>query len=559
QVLRLVLTEAAALSLVGSAIGSLVGIAGASAAVAALRNVGMNTLVIPWGTIAAITIGALALSLLCAIVPSMAAVRIPPLEAISETEQRTPRRRRRAAPHGSREEPRHSGATVEDVRMPVSDVREFDQGEKSVRCFACGTDPGAASTCPVCGADLSPHSTLVGAGPQIFDAGRTHETTASDQTSTPPHFAAPPLGLAEGVLDITDAEIVDDGVPSVEEPVLDPVIEAAYEAAQADRVNSLFGAGADEAVSPPQRAAKLGSRDDTPTVEHRAELFGPTEFTGLPANTEPVAAFSDDPTVAHAPHGNVPHGNVPHSNVPLATGGVGTRPRGEEDRTESTSPTIGGGMFSAGSEPPSAAPPAAPSPSSTIGGGASAAPPAYARPATARPSGEEAAAVPFVPTPPRPPQPPQPQPQAQPSSQAQPEPQPRIESQPQPQPQPEVQAQTPPRVETHHAPGGDGPTDAPAHNPEDPHGIASAVARLDAESRIAGSVSFAVAGALLDAGESVDGLLVGRSLGMVTILVATDRRVLVISERGFAPEVERFTLDATLQVHGRTANAQASV
>lgn len=563
QVLRLVLTEAAALSLVGSVIGSLVGIAGASAAVAALRDFGMSTLVIPWGNIVAITLGALALSLLCAVVPSMAAVRIPPLEAISEVEQRS-RRRRSTAPRHHHAEEHRSGATVDGVRTPPSDVREFDQGEKSVRCFACGTDPGAASTCPVCGTDLSPHSTLVGAAPQAVEVDGGNEARTTGRATKPPLFVPPPRGLAEPALDITDAEIVEDLVEHDDahddEPVVDAAIAAA-DAAASDPATSLFGAGDDDATAPP-RIAKFGARDDRPAAEQRSGLFGPTATEELPSSigagatsvgsngADDVAALAvddlDSAAFETAAFETAASETAAFDKAAFETDdaviadalidamGLDDVAAGDADPFATPHAAAGGAMFSAGAQPPSAAPPATPSPSSTVGGGASAVPPAYARPAQAQPVIAEPITVEPVTA----------QRAAARVAEAPPRPEPRPE--PQPEPRPEPQPADPLATESVQA-------------AEDPHGIAGAVALLDAESRIAGSVSFAVAGALLDADESVDGLLVGRSLGMVTILVATDRKVLVISERGFSPEVERFALDPTLQVHGRTANAQASV
>jgi len=99
--------------------------------------------------------------------------------------------------------------------------------------------------------------------------------------------------------------------------------------------------------------------------------------------------------------------------------------------------------------------------------------------------------------------------------------------------------------------------DEPLH--DDAHGMAGAVRRLRGESRIAGSVPFAVTGALLEPGEIVEGVLIGRTLGMVTAFVVTRQRVLVVSERGYTPDVEHFELSPRLQLVGRHANGLASI
>lgn len=93
----------------------------------------------------------------------------------------------------------------------------------------------------------------------------------------------------------------------------------------------------------------------------------------------------------------------------------------------------------------------------------------------------------------------------------------------------------------------------------DRHGLSAAVARLGSTSQVEAGVPFSIAGALLDPSERVRVAAYGSSLGMPTVVVLTDRRILVVSDRRYLPDVEVFTLGADLTIHGRHANGFASL
>lgn len=93
----------------------------------------------------------------------------------------------------------------------------------------------------------------------------------------------------------------------------------------------------------------------------------------------------------------------------------------------------------------------------------------------------------------------------------------------------------------------------------DAHGLAASVARLSSASQMHGLVPFSIAGALLGSNERVLGAVAGTSLGMPTVVVVTETRALVVSDRRYVPDVEIFELGNGLTVHGRHANEQASL
>ena len=93
----------------------------------------------------------------------------------------------------------------------------------------------------------------------------------------------------------------------------------------------------------------------------------------------------------------------------------------------------------------------------------------------------------------------------------------------------------------------------------DSHGLAAAVTRLSPDSQQHGLVPFSIAGALLGPDEKVLATVAGSSLGMPTVVVVTESRALVVSDRRYVPDIEIFELGAKLSVHGRHANDQASL
>jgi len=73
------------------------------------------------------------------------------------------------------------------------------------------------------------------------------------------------------------------------------------------------------------------------------------------------------------------------------------------------------------------------------------------------------------------------------------------------------------------------------------------------------TVAFSVIGALLGEQESVIGAVAGTSLGQPAGVVVTTDRVLIVRDRRWIPEVDRFQLDGDLQVHGRHHQGTATL
>ncbi|MCB1283891.1 MAG: FtsX-like permease family protein, partial [Microthrixaceae bacterium] len=484
QVLRLVLTEAAALSLVGSVVGTALGTAIAIGAVRVLRDYGMTALSLPWPVLIALGLGALVLSVLCAVAPALAAVRIAPLDAIADHESRSLRRRlrgpRRAEPI-SRSAKDADTVAFGDVEARVPRAQE--SGVDQVRCFACGSEPGDRDHCVVCGADLTPAGAGAGFGAVSAAAG-----AAGAAAGAPP--APPVFGMATPGPAPVDAVVVTPPAPAAGD--VSPPLVGAQASTPTDPDPAAFdsesAAAPESAATPtapdtadagrvPRGASKFGSRVNDPAAS-RSHLFEPGEPEDLSAAADPGATGHD----------------------------------AEADEFI----TSRRGVFSAGESTEVVPEATIPTPSRSTGAGTSAAPPAYGRRRD----------------PVRP-----------------------------------VLQSPQDRTSAFHRDSGrrddevtavDEPLhDEPLH--DDAHGMAGAVRRLRGESRIAGSVPFAVTGALLEPGEIVEGVLIGRTLGMVTAFVVTRQRVLVVSERGYTPDVEHFELSPRLQLVGRHANGLASI
>ncbi len=103
QILRLVLIEGMSFAAVGTALGLVVGVGGAVAAVRALNRFGISSVDLPLGTLALTATAAMLLGVVAAIVPARWAAAVPPLEAVADAGgDRSPLRRRRVAPASRR-------------------------------------------------------------------------------------------------------------------------------------------------------------------------------------------------------------------------------------------------------------------------------------------------------------------------------------------------------------------------------------------------------------------------------------------------------------------------
>ena len=83
--------------------------------------------------------------------------------------------------------------------------------------------------------------------------------------------------------------------------------------------------------------------------------------------------------------------------------------------------------------------------------------------------------------------------------------------------------------------------------------------RLGGSSRKHARIALAVAGAVLEADEVVEAVVAGRLDGNVAVVVLTDRALVLADERQWRPVVERFALDAGLQVQGWQDDRTASL
>lgn len=84
QVLRLVLLEGTSLAVVGTVAGLALGVAGAAVAVRSLSALGLDQLVAPLGTLAAVAVAAVTLGVLAAVAPARWAAGVPPLDAVAD-------------------------------------------------------------------------------------------------------------------------------------------------------------------------------------------------------------------------------------------------------------------------------------------------------------------------------------------------------------------------------------------------------------------------------------------------------------------------------------------
>jgi hypothetical protein len=83
--------------------------------------------------------------------------------------------------------------------------------------------------------------------------------------------------------------------------------------------------------------------------------------------------------------------------------------------------------------------------------------------------------------------------------------------------------------------------------------------KLSPASQQVGHVAFCVAGGLIGGEEMVLSAIQGWSLGMPTVAVLTNSRVLIVSERRWKPVIEAFHLRPGLTIFGRHVDNQASV
>lgn len=100
---------------------------------------------------------------------------------------------------------------------------------------------------------------------------------------------------------------------------------------------------------------------------------------------------------------------------------------------------------------------------------------------------------------------------------------------------------------------------APSEAPSDPHRLGPAIAPLGLLTKRSARVAFAVLGAVLDDGEVVELLVPGRFFGESGVLALTDRRLVLVNDREWKPDVERIALAPGLIVQGWQDDRSASL
>lgn len=251
QILRLVMAEATALSLVGTVIGVVAGLVLARATVAALAKYGMNQFVAPVGTLVTIAVVAIAVGHLAAIVPALRATRVPILDAVSDPDDGGPSKRAAKVPR------RGAGGTVPPALAP-SEV------EMALRCYHCGYEPGDGTACAVCGAPQSAPAPAYAAAatPPPYDPGSVAPSDAAHDVivvDAPAH---------DGVIDVPAPPMPPPAPGPSPAPAPAPPPTYAVHANDGDDTrpaSAIFGERPAESVDP-TTASPFGQHASQPTV-----------------------------------------------------------------------------------------------------------------------------------------------------------------------------------------------------------------------------------------------------------------------------------------------------
>jgi putative ABC transport system permease protein len=466
QVVRLVLVEAGALSVVGSILGIVIGVGGAYAAVQGLASLGLDQFAVPTVAVVGIAVAAVLLGSVGAFLPAMRASRAGIMEAIGEDEDVRRRWRSRlvkfrtspasrtledgpprAEPIGGTSPP----VTPDTATVEPETTTEGEEDEMATRCYNCGNDPGPGDRCEVCDASQIPEPlgmfSTAPAGAGRPPAARAPRPREEDQRPT------------SGLWSTGDG---DD----------DPAERNGRGRSDDDRFADIVDAAIveDDDLSHPH-AARATTEDDR----------------GTPLGS----IFDDENTAQRSPFGR--HANQDEGYEP---------DWGIDEQRPSTAPPSPPVQPNYPVPPPSY-PPQAPPPHNPY------ASPAYGGPANS----------PYYATPTAPP--------IDPFAQA--------------------------GVGVPNA----GPGSMPITN--DQQGLAASISKLSPNAQHLGNVAFCVVGGIIANDEVVLTAIQGWSLGMPTVAVLTNARVLIVSERRWKPVVEVFPLRPGLTIFGRHVDHQASV
>src|SRR5213078_4003313 len=94
------------------------------------------------------------------------------------------------------------------------------------------------------------------------------------------------------------------------------------------------------------------------------------------------------------------------------------------------------------------------------------------------------------------------------------------------------------------------PAMAPAPVVNDPHGLGIAMGRLGGGARKGAKASGAALAVLLSEGEIVEGLVTGQVYGSNAMCALTNKRLIVVNDREFKPDVIEIALDGGTTVQG---------
>jgi hypothetical protein len=103
------------------------------------------------------------------------------------------------------------------------------------------------------------------------------------------------------------------------------------------------------------------------------------------------------------------------------------------------------------------------------------------------------------------------------------------------------------------------PPAAPVALPGDPHALGPAVGRLGNGAKKAGRTALGITSVLLEEGELVECVVVGKVNELDGVAVLTDRRLLLHNDRQWAIDQLSMPLDAGVQVQGLAEGSTATL
>jgi hypothetical protein len=100
---------------------------------------------------------------------------------------------------------------------------------------------------------------------------------------------------------------------------------------------------------------------------------------------------------------------------------------------------------------------------------------------------------------------------------------------------------------------------APVAAPSDPHALGVAFSRMSNSSKKSSKVVVGIASVVLEPGELVECLVAGKVQELDGLLILTNRRLVVLNDRQYEPDVISFVVDAAVTVRGEAAGTAATL